>query len=139
MHRALIVAVLLGVVVALSGCGNAIPVGPAGAVGVDGPITQEQPIGAVTVIATFDPAVPDSIELAFDTHSVDLAFDVDAAIELTFDGRRVERAYWDGAPPGGHHRYGTIWLPEIPRGGQTVALRFTGLGDPVTFTWRVPG
>lgn len=103
------------------------------------PVTQERPIGAVTVIATFDPAIPDSIELAFDTHSVDLAFDVDATTELTFDGRRIDRAYWDGTPSGGHHRYGTIWLPEIPLGGQTVALRFTGLEQPVTFAWTIPG
>ncbi len=104
-----------------------------------GPIVHERTVGAVTVVATFDPGLPDTIELAFDTHTVDLGFDVNATTTLTIDGVEVADAWWNGSEPGGHHRFGTITLPVIPLPGEEIVLTFTGLGEPVVFGWSRPG
>ena len=48
-------------------------------------------------------------EVAFNTHSVDLAFDPAALSVLRDDaGREYPAIAWEGAGPGGHHRSGVL-------------------------------
>lgn len=48
-------------------------------------------------------------QIAFNTHSVDLSFDVTKVVVLTDEaGNKYTDSTWNGAGPGGHHRDGTI-------------------------------
>lgn len=102
------------------------------------PTRLEQEAAGVTVVATFNPADPSVIDIAFDTHSVDLDFDVAASSTLTVDGEGVPSGTWAGSGPGGHHRQGSLSFPAAPTSGETMTLTITGLPEPVTFTWAMP-
>ncbi|OGK32122.1 hypothetical protein A3F57_03570 [Candidatus Roizmanbacteria bacterium RIFCSPHIGHO2_12_FULL_36_11] len=73
---------------------------------------QENEGGNVTVTA--QPEVlgigqKPRFKLEFNTHSVDLSFDIANQSYLIDDrGNRVEGSTWNGSPPGGHHREGTL-------------------------------
>lgn len=48
-------------------------------------------------------------EIEFETHSVDLSFDVSKQSVLVDDKAvSLNQSVWDGSPPGGHHRSGTL-------------------------------
>ncbi len=48
-------------------------------------------------------------QIAFNTHSVDLSFDVTKITVLVDDkGNNYSASTWDGSGPGGHHRNGTL-------------------------------
>ena len=52
---------------------------------------------------------PATFQIIFDTHSVNLDFDVAAAAELRDElGNTYGTPTWKGDPPGGHHRKGTL-------------------------------
>ncbi|MBI4009213.1 hypothetical protein HY357_03200 [Candidatus Roizmanbacteria bacterium] len=74
--------------------------------------SQENEGGNVTV--TVQPEVlgigqKPTFKLEFNTHSVDLSFDIAKQSFLTDDkGKRLEGSTWNGSPPGGHHREGTL-------------------------------
>jgi hypothetical protein len=86
--------------------------------------------GAVTVDITRAHIGADGaeFELTFDTHSVDLDFDVAAAARLTVDGVTRPPGTWTGTGPGGHHRQGTLRFdgagqaPGVAGSGSTVCL-----------------
>ena len=60
----------------------------------------------------FDKAV--KFEIKFDTHSGSLDFDL-TNISILEDGagNRYEPLHWEGSPPGGHHRSGTLIFPKL--------------------------
>ncbi len=91
------------------------------------------------MIVIIDPDRPGSVTLAFDTHTVDLAFDVAEVTTLAVDGGAPVRGSWDGSPPGGHHRMGAMRFPVDPGPGQTLTLTFDGLDEPAVVTWTLPG
>ena len=74
--------------------------------------SQENEGGNVTVTA--QPEVlkigqKPTFKLEFNTHSVDLSFDIAKQSFLTDDkGNKLEESTWSGSPPGGHHREGTL-------------------------------
>ncbi len=74
--------------------------------------SQKNEEGSVAV--TVEPEVLEvgqnpKFKLEFNTHSVDLSFDVAKQSYLLDDkGNRLDRATWNGSPPGGHHRSGTL-------------------------------
>lgn len=81
--------------------------------------------------------LPASFDVAFETHSVDLAFDVEKIAVLTDGSGSVYTPFWDGTPAGGHHRRGTLrFTPDFIR-TDTLTLTFNDIaGIPVrTFTW----
>lgn len=87
--------------------------------------------------------VPDQqamFDLSFNTHSVELNQDLVAVAELNDDqGRRLRPLRWDGLPPGGHHRKGTLIFPALPASVKSVTLTIRNVADVPerTFTWQV--
>ncbi len=93
--------------------------------------TQENEGGNVTLIAT-----PEIItigkqprfKLTFDTHSVDLAFDIATASKLFDDtGKTYNEARWEGSPSGGHHRTGAIIFQELLKPTKYIDLVITNV------------
>lgn len=78
--------------------------------------TKESEASNVTVIVTpkdLSFGKPARFDVMFDTHSVNLDFDVAAIATLTDDqGNTFGTPIWSGDPPGGHHRKGTISFPQ---------------------------
>jgi hypothetical protein len=79
-----------------------------------------------------------AITLIFDSHSV--SFDVDpvTAVTLDVDGVRWPAAGWDGQPPSGHHREGTVRFTAggPARGTATLTIGY-GLPQPAQFSWTI--
>jgi len=106
--------------------------------------TKEQADGNVTVSVTpitLRTEFPASFDIAFETHSVDLAFDVtEIAILKDQNGNALGDPKWDGSPPGGHHRSGSLSFSKpLPQTTQQVLLTLKDIAGVVkrTFTWEV--
>ena len=105
--------------------------------------TKEQASGNVTVIVTpqeLSAGKSVIFEIVFDTHSVNLDFDVTTATELRDgQGNTYGTPVWNGDPPGGHHRKGTlVFTPDIPK-PTTVTLVFRDIANIPNraFTWEI--
>lgn len=104
--------------------------------------TKENEGGNVTVSITplfLKPGLPASFDMAFETHSVDLLFDVVSIATLTDNTETLYTPLWDGSPPGGHHRKGTLrFIPDLST-ATTLTLTFRDIaGIPArTFSWEV--
>lgn len=56
-----------------------------------------------------EPGKNPKFEIQFNTHSVDLSFDVSQIVTLDDDkGNIFDQPLWNGSPAGGHHRSGTL-------------------------------
>lgn len=79
--------------------------------------------------------------VSLNTHSVPLDFDLPAISTLTDDqGNVLGPATWEGTPPGGHHREGTLtFSTALPKQTKTIALTLTDIAGVAarTFTWEV--
>lgn len=80
-------------------------------------------------------------DVAFETHSVDLNFDV-AAITILEDqnGNALGIPQWNGTPPGGHHRKGTLSFSEpLPESTKQIILTLRDIAGIAkrTFSWEV--
>ena len=65
---------------------------------------------------------PLHFEIAINTHQGDLSFDLTEVSLLEDDrGNVVKPIRWEGSPPGGHHRSGTLIFPAI--GEQTRSIK----------------
>lgn len=75
-------------------------------------LTQENEGGNVKIIITpkkLKVGEKPSFKVVFETHSVDLIFDVGEISSLVDEkGRVFNRSIWEGSEPGGHHREGTL-------------------------------
>jgi YHS domain-containing protein len=81
---------------------------------------------------------PVQFKITFDTHSVDLSFDLIAISSLELDDNLVLRPVkWDGAAPGGHHRSGVLVFKSIPKETKFLKLTLENVaGVPErTFVW----
>lgn len=105
--------------------------------------TKESESGNVTITVTprnLTSKMPPQFDVAFETHSVELDFDVSGLAVLTDEsGQSFGTAAWDGSPPGGHHRKGTLTFSQSLPAIKTISLTFTNVaGIPTrTFTWEV--
>ena len=78
-------------------------------------------------------------EIEFETHSVDLSFDVIQITSLVDDkGNRFESS-WNGSPPGGHHREGTLAFNTFLPKTEFVKLIIRDVSDipERTFRWEL--
>jgi len=76
--------------------------------------------------------------LIFDSHAA--SFDVDPATAITLDvgGSRWPAAGWDGQPPAGHHREGTLRFTAAGAATGTATLTIgAGLPQPAVFNWTI--
>lgn len=84
---------------------------------------------------------PATFDMSFNTHSVPLEFEVPAISTLTDDqGNVLGPATWEGAPPGGHHRNGTLTFSSpLPKETKRITLTLTDISGITkrTFDWEV--
>lgn len=149
MRRFLIVVAVLGLALFAVACGSDSTTSsspPASEQSTQVPAssalaTKTVEAGAVTV--KIDPVRVDAagaeFKVSFDTHSVDLDFDVSRNATLTVAGAPWPGATWSGDGPDGHHRAGTIRFgPGGPAQG-AAELSLGGLPVPVSATWTLGG
>lgn len=106
--------------------------------------SKENTGGNVTVIVTPKVLTPKKqvvFEVAYETHSVELDFDA-ASISSLIDSEDTDYGSpsWEGSPPGGHHRKGTLTFTKPLSGNaRSITLTLTNVaGIPSrTLTWEV--
>ncbi len=79
-------------------------------------------------------------DVALNTHSVDLSYDLTQIATLSNDaGEQVQPTKWNGPAGGGHHRAGTLSFPQLKQRGQTLTLTLRGVANVPEriFTWTV--
>ena len=106
--------------------------------------TQQSDAGRVTIDVTplTLSGVTWEFEVALNTHSVDLGFDLTKVGALRCDrGQEFEAIAWDGSGPGGHHRSGVLKFaaPDHPISYVEVVIRDVAKVSERTFKWEVPG
>lgn len=105
--------------------------------------TKEQAGGNVTVTITpqeLTQGKPIVFQIVFDTHSVDLDFDVSQIAELRDEkGSTYGAPVWSGDPPGGHHRKGTLTFPKSIEKASNVTLTLKDISGikERTFEWKL--
>jgi hypothetical protein len=85
--------------------------------------TQTNTGGQVTVAVTWHGSIAEpTFTVVLDTHAVDLdRYDLrQLAVLRTDQGQEVQPSGWD-APPGGHHRQGTLTFPATAADGSPLA------------------
>lgn len=96
---------------------------------------------AVTPLNLDDPtAATLDFQIALNTHSVDLSYDLTAIATLRSDsGEEVKPTKWDGPTGGGHHRSGTLSFPQMKDRGRSLTLVLRGIADVPerTFEWQM--
>ena len=78
-------------------------------------------------------------QIALNTHSVDLSYDLTAIAALRNDsGEEVKPTKWDGPAGGGHHVSGTLSFPQMKDRGKSLTLILRGIaGVPErSFVWN---
>lgn len=84
---------------------------------------------------------PPSFEITFTTHLGSMDFAVEKIAVLT-DGKRTnyDLPVWEGSPPGGHHRSGTLTFKKPLANAGPVSLVLQNIAEvPVRkFTWQIP-
>jgi len=79
-------------------------------------------------------------EIEFETHSVDLSFDVTKISSLVDEkGRVLNQSIWEGTEPGGHHREGTLTFNTVLSNTKFAKLIIRDVSDipKRTFRWEL--
>lgn len=117
----------------------------AAALAAEAPLaTQKSSERGVTVAVTPKNVASDAKEWEFgvvlDTHTQDLSDDLakSAALIDAKGGRHAPLA-WKGAPPGGHHRAGTLSFAPLSPAPQSIELGIQRPGEPAprSFRWTL--
>lgn len=88
---------------------------------------------------TLQPGQPGVFAVSLNTHSVELGQDLAKVSTLTDDlGNKYAPSAWNGSPPGGHHRSGTLLFPALNPKAAKVTLVISGVGGVNrSFSWKV--
>ena len=80
-------------------------------------------------------------EAVLETHTQSLSDDLAKSSVLVADGKQYVPIGWEGAPPGGHHRKGSLRFKAITPQPPSVELqiRLTGEAAPRSFQWFLKG
>lgn len=82
---------------------------------------------------TFDS--PIIFEIKIDTHSGSLDFEMTEVSTLLDDrGNELQALRWEGSPPGGHHRSGTLFFPKLNNQAKKIKLIIEYI-PPRIFEW----
>lgn len=108
------------------------------------PLAQQKKSGG-EVDVTITPEVlivgqPPRFKLEFNTHSVELDFDVVKTAELSDGSEKIyKEATWEGSPSGGHHRSGTLTFsaPLSQTKSVTLVLRDIAGIPKREFIWQL--
>lgn len=106
--------------------------------------TQKSSERGVTVIVTPQSLSADAkswdFKVVLDTHSQDLKDDLLKTSALVAGSTTLAPLAWDGAPPGGHHREGTLRFAPVKPLPQSVELQMRRPGEaaPRSFRWNLP-
>ena len=77
-------------------------------------------------------------EITVTTHSVDLSEDLSSVSKLIVDGLEATPIRWDGDPPGGHHREGTLLFEGNFINPKSVKLIIESIGgEKKEFEWEL--
>ena len=95
----------------------------------------------VTPLNLADPSATQlDFQIALNTHSVDLSYDLTSIAALRNDaGEEVKPVKWDGPAGGGHHVSGILSFPTLKNRGQSMTLILRGIAGVAErkFTWKV--
>lgn len=100
--------------------------------------TKSEAQVAITVTPTF--AGTWRFGVALETHSVELSQELDKVSVLIDDrGREYAPLSWEGDPPGGHHRSGTLVFGDVDPSVQSLTLDIRDIGGISSrqFTWTL--
>ena len=121
-----------------SGAINVIGVSNAAEAGFAPQVSNEREI---KVTATLQ-GIPDAaktwdFEVVLETHTKALNDDLAKSSVLVADGKQYLPLGWDGSPPGGHHRKGTLRFKAITPQPAAVELQIRLSGEPAPrkFNW----
>lgn len=105
---------------------------------------QSSEVGGVKVVVTPTALGPGvavwEFKVVMDTHSEPLDDNLtEAAVLIDEAGSRYSPATWQGDPPGGHHRSGTLRFPAPAEMPKAVELQIEGVGgiDTRSFRWEL--
>ncbi len=155
MKKAHVISLVVLLGLALAACSastNPTPTAPAASTSGDtapvgSDLAQAKEEASVTVTVTplnlADPSAATlDFEIALDTHSVDLAYDMMAIATLRNDaGQEVQPMNWNGPAGGGHHMSGTLSFPQMKDRGKSLTLILRGVSSVPerAFVWNVDG
>ena len=132
--RARLTALIAGILIALPA---------AGALAAE-LAAQKSSAGGVTVAVTPQNLAAGAkswdFKVVFDTHSAELKDDVAKGAVLVVDGgSSYPPTAWQGDPPGGHHREGTLKFNAISPQPKAFELQIQRPGEPKprTFRWSL--
>lgn len=82
-----------------------------------------------------------NFEISLETHTHPLDVDLAKSSKLIANGKQYMPLGWEGAPPGGHHRKGSLRFNMITPQPSSVALQIhlTGEDAPRIFQWSLKG
>lgn len=77
-------------------------------------------------------------EVQLDTHSVELAYDLQEVATLVDDNGNVYKPLaWEGDPPGGHHLGGVLKFKPIVSQTKSITLNINLDGKERSFAWTL--
>ncbi len=105
---------------------------------------QRNNVGGVTVTVTPQNLAAGAkswdFKVVFDTHSAELKDDVTKSAVLVVEGgASYAPTAWQGDPPGGHHREGTLKFNAISPQPRAIELQIQRAGEPKprSFRWQL--
>jgi hypothetical protein len=141
--RRLTIAIAIAVMLVITACStDSTSTGSTGATATGGspPLAEQtQKVGEVDVKAQPVRMAADgaAITITLDTHSVTLDQNLPAKARLTVNGTTWPTSGWDGDPPEGHHRTGTLRFDPAGPATGAATLHIDGFAEPVTFSWQL--